>query len=989
MSTSAKKPMDDKGQLERVAEELKVLEGVIDYAEDEIYKKRQFQYEALRRHAYGKTVVIETEKKGTQTFRLSSTPVVYPNFASGYATPHSPVGRLCSYLKPGDEDETKLWGEYRVLEVRLFDRFDNLLFEENVRNFLRMGVDGESGKAQVTNLRRCLAQSHAPTTARPNLEPAAPAEQPAQDNSGTYSAQVPQSALLPVDSLLVVEDEPIPTQRFLELDTEEDTTDTHKPRAEEYYGLSETFYINRTREQDAVISRSPLGPMFVEGVAGSGKTSAALGRTKMLADFDANSLVTEAAFRDQAGEKLEYWSGRYVGQFSQESCVGFVRTGELIDYLRETCRRLDLPRLPVLEYPALRDRLRKHRGVDRGRSGTGRWAGLDNPRGSHTDTTMAWLKAADRALASYWAQTLVTNLPTVDQIVGAFVPTEQGIALPAARLAIESLHRQIARLAAELAQGVAKGGFALDRLALRLQDRISQVRQEVLGKDVLWVSIGDRTWTATRERDLAEQLVKAKAPLYLRNSDRLVYFGTDGQVDADLELLSTTGQPLVWDEATRTLLAQGMVRVRDPSGLTLPARASGVEDLYLRLLPEATDRPFFQRDRKLSPVKVARGWGRARLKLAPKAMVNNAEVTEEEEADGALPHDSPATDAHSSVERIFNRLVTQHLLTPLSNLADAYAATLAAQPSLFPDPALAGQIVDQLAQRRLAEEDLDLLLCLAHLIGRGFSGSPTGISEPAYYQAVFVDEVQDFTEQQVYLMVEQARPEYRAVTVVGDIAQKLHNGRVIDILACFPAQGVPRVQLTDNLRQLEAPGLAWFSACYRAQLQDGLTGYMPSTDLRERLIEHAADRRGPELDYFEDDVEAASRVIEVLVAAPAHHTAAVILNEPEQAASFYEFCRGDLAAQMVNVELSEQIDLSRRHVRHFTSVTHAKGLEFDTVILPYLESYNLDDPIHINRLYVALTRARQRLVLLRHVSSPDSPFDEVWERYENTLAALC
>ena len=195
MSTSAKKPLDDKGQLERVAQELRVLEGVIDYAEDEIYKKRQFQYEALRRHAYGKTVVIETEKKGIQTFRLSSTPVVYPNFASGYATPHSPVGRLCGFLKPGDEDETKLWGEYRVLEVRLFDRFDNIKFEENVRNFLRMGIDGECGKAQVTNLRRYLAQPPVPNADRPSLEIGAPAEPAAQDNGATDSAQVPQPGL--------------------------------------------------------------------------------------------------------------------------------------------------------------------------------------------------------------------------------------------------------------------------------------------------------------------------------------------------------------------------------------------------------------------------------------------------------------------------------------------------------------------------------------------------------------------------------------------------------------------------------------------------------------------------------------------------------------------------------------------------------------------------------------------------------------------------
>ena len=40
---------------------------------------------------------------------------------------------------------------------------------------------------------------------------------------------------------------------------------------------------------------------------------------------------------------------------------------------------------------------------------------------------------------------------------------------------------------------------------------------------------------------------------------------------------------------------------------------------------------------------------------------------------------------------------------------------------------------------------------------------------PLRYRHVAVDEVQDFSEQQVFLMAEQANPEYRAVTVVGDL----------------------------------------------------------------------------------------------------------------------------------------------------------------------------------------------------------------------------
>lgn len=89
------------------ADEVAILEGVIDYADRMIYEDQNLDalggfadtsgyvshsstslYKQLRRNAYAKTVVIDTELKGRLEFRLSSTEAVYPNEASGYCTPH-------------------------------------------------------------------------------------------------------------------------------------------------------------------------------------------------------------------------------------------------------------------------------------------------------------------------------------------------------------------------------------------------------------------------------------------------------------------------------------------------------------------------------------------------------------------------------------------------------------------------------------------------------------------------------------------------------------------------------------------------------------------------------------------------------------------------------------------------------------------------------------------------------------------------------------
>ena len=58
------------------------------------------------------------------------------------------------------------------------------------------------------------------------------------------------------------------------------------------------------------------------------------------------------------------------------------------------------------------------------------------------------------------------------------------------------------------------------------------------------------------------------------------------------------------------------------------------------------------------------------------------------------------------------------------------------------------------------------------------------------------------------------------------------------------------------------------------------------------------------------------------------------------------------------------------------------------VIVPALERYRMGDTRDINHLYVALTRARRKLVLLSDQARAESRFDDVWRHYEDSVFAI-
>jgi hypothetical protein len=49
---------------------------------------------------------------------------------------------------------------------------------------------------------------------------------------------------------------------------------------------------------------------------------------------------------------------------------------------------------------------------------------------------------------------------------------------------------------------------------------------------------------------------------------------------------------------------------------------------------------------------------------------------------------------------------------------------------------------------------------------------------------------------------------------------------------------------------------------------------------------------------------------------------------------------------------------------HFTEPRPTKGLEFDVVIVTHFDQFDLDDELAAHGAYVAVSRPRERLVLL-------------------------
>jgi transcriptional regulator with XRE-family HTH domain len=319
------------GLLERVQSELDVVVRLTEAIQEEIKRLTQSRIddsltdrraftlvrdprtpvvdlEQLRRQAYGRLVVARDVETGTQRiFRVAWGAASWPSLQ--VYNRNAPTVRAVMSASKGDTVLLPAGGrgrEYEVLEVSLlFRHTDNWSVgrEDDFRQLDFSLLPSGACEKQVEELRRWLNEARRALvetlTSGESVElPAVPEAEPALDESSRAA-------------------------------------------------LSERFFLQPLPLQEEAMRWRPEGHMLVEGVAGSGKTSVALGRAAML-----------CMERNNEGE---------LGRYRPEAGVGFVLNDQLVRYLEDLLRRgLSLERMPVKSYISLRQELIAARALLRG-----------------------------------------------------------------------------------------------------------------------------------------------------------------------------------------------------------------------------------------------------------------------------------------------------------------------------------------------------------------------------------------------------------------------------------------------------------------------------------------------------------------------------------------------------------------------------------------------------------------------------------------------
>lgn len=972
--------------LEKSVEEITALSHVIKYAERMINEGQYYPYYSLRRHAYGKTVVINSEVRGDIEYRLSSTSAVIVPNSVGYATPHSPIGRLCSFVDHGYLGESLLLGEFRVSEVRKFDRFDGVNFEENVYNFLRMQVINDESDEKINNLLEYIAckRIEPKNIHEPEIDKA-----PNSIDETLIDISNKEADLDNIKSVsygINEDDDENKIKNEIEIDVDLDVIeDNQNPiKSDIFFGLNEAFYLNRTYNQNKVIARTPVGPMMVLGIAGSGKTSAALGRTKMLCDFSVNNVSTKEEFEAVLDSNHDYWDGKYAGKFSQEGSVGFVRTGELIQYLKETCRRIDLPNLPVCEYRELQIRLKIFRGIDNNNN----WKINNDLNAPIVLCSIDWFQSALKAMSLCVKTKIEENSLIQNTLISKLIEDQTSSSSIAYQNILKNTKNDLKSL---FDSAMESDIFWFDGLIEKLRNIIEKNVNNVLGKNAFWVKFNGN-YKCIEKNEFAENILNEKKYIFDNNKNIILFYKkneNDCQFINDAYKVYMNIVPRKIGEKKNITINDKSYIVSDlpKSELMTNYKLVSLNDLLLdikiisdikyaphninHILPDdvmqivvkfatteinskatLTEIDFFT-EMHIQPD--------LRLYILDKINNSKLELLEAKFYNGEN-FDKKITINKTDIKYIKtefkNQLIKNFIDKIFKDILGLYYDSLKSFPDVFCDKNACDYLVKLFNKKSINNESIDLILSTYHLISTKCSSSDGIFSCPKYYQSVFIDEMQDFTELQIFLMSMQADPKFNSVTIVGDYAQKIKNETPVDVEKCFPDKYVPTVRLNENLRQLSSPRLAALSSIFRKEFIDDIV--VPE----ELLVRAKNEQKHKYLNDVESVEEFDLFIITKLQNLNQFETAAVIFPNHETANIVFSRLHERLDELDVSSECSMHIDISRKYVKHFTGVENTKGLEFDYVLLVNIEKYMFEEAIWKNRFYVGITRASKRLDIL-------------------------
>ncbi len=266
--------------------------------------------------------------------------------------------------------------------------------------------------------------------------------------------------------------------------------------------------------------------------------------------------------------------------------------------------------------------------------------------------------------------------------------------------------------------------------------------------------------------------------------------------------------------------------------------------------------------------------------------------------------------------------------------------------------------IDEQKRAVLPEQDILALIALTALFGLDWEHSDSQADSIQYiynirrFNAIFIDEVQDFTEVQIFLMGLTANHNYNQITVAGDIKQALRPdgcSKFFDLFPLVPQNMINNsIFLDRNYRQRES--LANFSNLFRSSIQGD-----------NRAKPHK-NTKCPAFLY--NNYEVAKRIIsKALQDVPTDATIAFIHPDEARATFFCRLFSDSIEQEHRRARVSDRESLTRRYDVHFTTALEAKGLEFDVVVIPDFSTFKCDTIQSQNSAYVSITRAKNSLLV--------------------------
>jgi hypothetical protein len=366
---------------------------------DDHNKRSVADLKLLLHQAYGRVVRLEDSDSGEERIiRVAWGARSAPN-QSVYSR-NSPVIQRLMSVRPGDTVEMLRLGsvrEYDVVEVSILDRHSVELVHQNLDNFARLELrqGGRVQPSEVIGLREWFKRFQ--VEYRDDLL------------TGTYNE--PERGHVAVTP-------------------------------ESQSALSDRFFMSPLETQEDAMRWPATGHVLVEGVAGSGKTSVALGRS---------ALVCMPTHEDGEVE---------LSVHKPETGVGFVLSEQLVGYLQQMLKsdRLGLSAMPVRSYFMLRQQLISQRMLLK----KVRRVGADRPSDDYVAGTAAWLACVEERMPARIGDVLLAKLPADPRKIGSSGVSERHW---------EALDKHWNRLRAELPRAFSR----LDRLV----ERVDSIRAEL------------------------------------------------------------------------------------------------------------------------------------------------------------------------------------------------------------------------------------------------------------------------------------------------------------------------------------------------------------------------------------------------------------------------------------------------------------------------------------------------------------------------------